>query len=450
MSTSNLKHDLTGRVFGKITILDRDYTNSKRVAWNYECECGNKRSALSHNLLSGSTTHCGCSPKGPRAHFLKTGQRHSKHVGARSGKLVATEYIVDEKKRQLLKCLCDCGNTPTVLYSNFTTGKQKSCGCFALEAITKHGMSKSRDYRYWAQLIARCTNPKNQFYEKYGGSGITLDPTWRASFSEYYKDVGPRPEGKFVLGRIDKKGNYTKENCRWISIQEAISYREKKTLIKIGDEDYSVHQAAKKLGLTHQAIYLRLKSGREGEDLVTTTRLKSRGKFVFRGERMPMYKLAKLVGKSAASLSRKIRDYGLTPEEALTFKARNIYEVDGEKFSLKGIEERFGVKNITLKNGLDKGLSAQDVVNRAREKNPLIRYQGEQMTAWAFARIIGASPKLVARELRKGHTPEDINQYIERLPRKERAEKIDRGLLLKSRHRHLRDVLKRSEKRHAL
>lgn len=46
-------------------------------------------------------------------------------TGQRFGKLVATKYIGNSK----WECICDCGNTTTVLYGNLKKRGTKSCGC---------------------------------------------------------------------------------------------------------------------------------------------------------------------------------------------------------------------------------------------------------------------------------------------------------------------------------
>lgn len=53
--------DLTGKKFGKLTVLSRlGQSKSRKVLWNCRCECGNETVAESHKLLSGETKSCGC------------------------------------------------------------------------------------------------------------------------------------------------------------------------------------------------------------------------------------------------------------------------------------------------------------------------------------------------------------------------------------------------------
>lgn len=59
-SLDHLK-DLTGQKFNKLTVLYRvDDSLTGRVKWHCKCDCGNECNVLSHNLLDGHTTSCGC------------------------------------------------------------------------------------------------------------------------------------------------------------------------------------------------------------------------------------------------------------------------------------------------------------------------------------------------------------------------------------------------------
>ena len=54
--------DLTGEVFGKLTVIQKDIaTESGKARWICKCECGNTVSVLSDSLRKGKTRSCGCS-----------------------------------------------------------------------------------------------------------------------------------------------------------------------------------------------------------------------------------------------------------------------------------------------------------------------------------------------------------------------------------------------------
>ena len=119
--------DLSGQIFGKLTVVARVEPRGSRSSgmWICRCRCGNTRILSSSELMHGRVKSCGlCS----RAEDL---------TGRRYGRLLALEqaeplFSSGQKRTQWL-CLCDCGNTVVVLASNLKAGTTISCGCLSKE-----------------------------------------------------------------------------------------------------------------------------------------------------------------------------------------------------------------------------------------------------------------------------------------------------------------------------
>jgi hypothetical protein len=54
------KNDLTGRRFGKLTVIQDDIVENEHRKWLCKCDCGNNTIVLGISLLSGKTQSCGC------------------------------------------------------------------------------------------------------------------------------------------------------------------------------------------------------------------------------------------------------------------------------------------------------------------------------------------------------------------------------------------------------
>lgn len=92
---------------------------------------------------------------------------------------------------------------------------------------TKHGHTSARwassTYYSWANMIQRCTNPKNHKYPNYGARGITVCERW-LTFENFLADVGERPDG-LTLDRKDNDGNYEPGNVRWATHKQQANNR---------------------------------------------------------------------------------------------------------------------------------------------------------------------------------------------------------------------------------
>lgn len=137
------------------------------------------------------------------------------------------------KARRYWHCRCECGQELDVLASNLTCGYTTSCGCLqkerAIEANQTHGDTDGRLYNVWCSMKARCFNPNEPAYHRYGGRGIAVCDEWKddyAAFKKWAMALGYDPEaprGQCTLDRIDNDKGYSPQNCRWVTQQEQMN-----------------------------------------------------------------------------------------------------------------------------------------------------------------------------------------------------------------------------------
>jgi hypothetical protein len=159
----NKLKDLTGQVFGKLTVNEHAGRQGRITLWRCVCSCGMTTTIRRDHLIDRTVISCGCTLSLIRAR----GSRH---------------------------------------------GHKRKSGA-------------SREYKTWQNMWARCTNPIVDAYPYYGGRGITVCDRWK-DFKNFLSDMGPKPKG-LTLERVKVNGSYNPANCVWATQSVQVSNRRK-------------------------------------------------------------------------------------------------------------------------------------------------------------------------------------------------------------------------------
>ena len=203
-------------------------------------------------------------------------------IGKRFGSLTVVEQTEDQisesgRHRKMWICECDCGNRKAVNGDNLRGGKTLSCGCLqrqiASECNTKHGDADSRLYNIWCAIKRRCYKTYDPKYGRYGGRGIKMCAEWLCDYSAFmdwalkngYRDDAKR--GECTLDRINNDGDYTPDNCRWVTIKAQANNRSTNRHIKYKGETHTIAELAEMLDIPYERLYQRIY--RYGYDLDT-------------------------------------------------------------------------------------------------------------------------------------------------------------------------------------
>lgn len=163
--------DLSGRIFGRLTVLHRNGTGAwGRAKWLCRCSCGNKCIVESRCFNRGITTSCGCA----RNELIRSHPHTLRHGESRPGR-------------------------------------------------------RSTEYEAWANMKGRCFCKTRPDYRDYGGRGITVCKRWRHSFEKFLADMGRKPSPRYSLDRYpNNDGNYEPGNCRWAAAAQQAANRRKR------------------------------------------------------------------------------------------------------------------------------------------------------------------------------------------------------------------------------
>lgn len=263
--------DLTGKKFGKWTVLRRSENRKSQTYWDCRCDCGNTKSINGYALVNGKSKSCGCAKN---MSISKTRKNRTEDLtGMRFGRLTVVSRAENIGNASSWNCICDCKRTKVVRGYSIKNGDTKSCGCLHKEIVSEtskiHG--NCRLYRIWLGIKRRCEYSKDVGYNLYGGRGISVCKEWRDSYISFmdwalengYKD-------NLTIDRIDVNGNYEPSNCRWATVAEQQNNRRDNVLITYNGETLTASEWSRKTGIKIETLTWRKRKGWSDKDCIET------------------------------------------------------------------------------------------------------------------------------------------------------------------------------------
>jgi len=151
----------------------------------------------------------------------------------------------------------------------------QSCGCAYAEFITNthitHGQSKTKTYKLWAAMKARCNPTDIHHRQRYYNRGISVCPRWQL-FINFLADMGECPPG-LTLDRIDNDKGYEPGNCRWTTPSQQGRNRSNCRFLTFNGKTQTVSAWAEELGISRYKILGRLRAGHAIEWVLNTEKL---------------------------------------------------------------------------------------------------------------------------------------------------------------------------------
>lgn len=204
-----------------------------------------------------------------RTERKEEGQKNPTHgdiAGIEFGMLTAIRRVTNRRRHEFWLFGCQCGNEKEIAKCSVVRGHTTNCGCLTpiLRSLnaTKHGHTsrlfgvrvRSHEYGSWASMKARCLYRSHNYFEYYGGRGITICPEWIDSFSTFLADMGPSPSPSHSIHRIDNDGNYHPGNCKWATMKEQSRSKRNNTWVKVNGEKLILKDASKVIGVGSATI----------------------------------------------------------------------------------------------------------------------------------------------------------------------------------------------------
>jgi len=164
-------------------------------------------------------------------------------------------------------CLCECGNTLAIRGSSLRKGLTTSCGCYHAEKCTTHGMNKTPEHRAWRDMKARCagTDAAKTNYPYHAGRGIPVCNEWINSFVNFYRDMGPKPSRKHTLDRINNDKGYSKDNCRWATVNQQTNNTRRNVKVSLNGATFNLKEWCQRKALNYNTVRSRIRRGWSAE-----------------------------------------------------------------------------------------------------------------------------------------------------------------------------------------
>lgn len=175
-------------------------------------------------------------------------------IGKKHGRLLP---IKKGLRRYHYLCRCDCGAEKEISQHCLMRGTTLSCGCLQREISTTHGKSNHLLYGIWVEMKKRCGIIKGapeQVMANYNNRGICLCKEW-LEFISFYEWAKDKWKKGLQIDRRDNNGNYTPENCRFVTkIINCQNARKSKRWYIKGVKYNSATEAATACGVTPTTI----------------------------------------------------------------------------------------------------------------------------------------------------------------------------------------------------
>ncbi len=192
-------------------------------------------------------------------------------TGHKYSRWLVSSYAGKHGRTHVWNCVCECGSERVCRGPNLRCGHSQSCGCYCADRIreefTTHGRTRTPAYRAWLSMRDRCLRVKSSAFADYGGRGISICEAWE-TFQGFFGDMGDPPKG-LTLERIDVKGNYNKQNCRWADRTDQARNRRNSRFIRIDGKNVHAKDAADILGVQYKTLMARINAyGWTDEEIV--------------------------------------------------------------------------------------------------------------------------------------------------------------------------------------
>lgn len=200
--------DLTGKVFGELTVIEFTRSYSKNRHWKCLCSCG-KEVELSTRQIKHDRKSCG---------HLGYQHRYTDLIGQVFGDLTVIDQNPTKRRLRQWVCKCRCGNQRIATTAELRANRTTTCGAHLLRSGSKYK-------EIWGSLW---NNIRRNAIERGYEFDLTIEYAWELFLLQDRKcaisgmpicfspKCGNQKLTSASLDRIDNAYGYTAGNVQWL------------------------------------------------------------------------------------------------------------------------------------------------------------------------------------------------------------------------------------------
>lgn len=277
----------------------------------------------------------------------------------------------------------------------------------------KHGLANTRLYGIWTNMKTRCYNPNSERYNTYGGRGITVCNEWLSDFTNFYNwSIENGYTDELSIDRINADGDYEPNNCRWITMKEQGFNKTTSHFVTICGVTKNIQQWENETGINHETLVQRIELGWDEKDLLKPVRTAIQ--IECNEQTYTFEELANETGLSLNTLYDRYFKMNLRNDDLIKpasyYLKKQLITINGETKPIKEWSKITGLKTVTIRKRLEKGLQNDDLIAPLQTK--FYTYNDKTQTLPEWSRELNISYSRLDNRLKKGMAFEEIINYF--------------------------------------
>ena len=256
--------DIAGKRYGNLAVIKLDEEKSRNgiLVWECACDCGSRVFVRGGNLKSGHTKSCGCRIFSKTTEKDLSGKKFGRltvieKYGKIDGKIAYRCICECGKEKIAIGTYLTSGRTKSCGCLDMESRKNP-------KRVT-HGLSKTRIYREYRGMLSRCSpnyHNSSVYYER--GISVCEEWLGEYGFEKFYDwSIQNGYQDDLTLDRKDNNKGYSAGNCRWVTMKTQQNNRSDNVFIEYMGEKKTLKQWCEYLGLNYGMVKARRRNGWE-------------------------------------------------------------------------------------------------------------------------------------------------------------------------------------------